>query len=92
MARQSGGKTKPKTELQKKLQSIRKEMNSDNIKEWHDWAVKEKNDLTEVVFNAMTRGERIAKDNIQFAIKLAKQGKKILTAYNARITAEVAGI
>lgn len=82
----------PKQELGDKLKEMRKEMNSDTVAQWFAWAKTKKPGLTEVTFNAITRGERLAEKNLLFAIELAKEGRRLVDAFNQKLTEEVNSI
>lgn len=86
-----------KAQLNKKLYAVRKQLNADLYKKWYDWSKKEyakdfaqkKTALTPVVFSQMTYGRYISKENVPFAVKILKEGKKILHDYNEQIRLEV---
>lgn len=87
MARKKNKKPAEKTDLQKKLSSIRTQMrgNDELISKWRNWAKGKRPDITDIVFRAMTRGERIAKGNILFAIDLANEGTRLANAYEKQV-------
>ena len=76
---------------------MRKQLNADLYQKWYEWSKAEyakdfapkKATLSAVVFSQMTYGRYISKENIPFAIKILKQGKKILSDYNEQIRHEV---
>lgn len=77
--------TKAKTELGKKLCAVRKQMGTDQKKEWYEWFKTEKADLSEATFEDITRGEYISKDNIKLAMKGLTKGRQILEGLAAEI-------
>ena len=86
-----------KAQLNKKLYAVRKQLNAELYGKWYDWSKGEyakdfahkKTALTPVVFSQMTYGRYISKENIPFAVKILKEGKKILHNYNEQIRLEV---
>ena len=86
-----------KAQLNKKLYAIRKQLNADLYQKWFDWSKVEyvkdyapkKTELSSVVFSQMTYGRYISKENVPFAVKILKEGKKILSDYNEQIRQEV---
>ena len=68
---------------------MRKQLNADLYNRWYDWskaeysrdfAHKKRRHLTPVVFSQMTYGRYISKENVPFAIKILKEGKKSIRA------------
>jgi len=86
-----------KTQLNKKLYAVRKQLSAELYTKWYEWSMAEyakdyahKNaPLTPVVFSQMTYGRYISKENIPFALKILKEGKKILHEYHEYIKQEV---
>jgi hypothetical protein len=86
-----------KTQLSKKLYAVRKQLSAELFNNWYEWSKAEyskdfpskKTELTPVVFSQMTYGRYISKENIPFALKILKEGKKILHDYHDYIKREV---
>ena len=86
-----------KTQLNRKLYAIRKQLSTDLYNQWYLWSKEEyakdfshKNaELTPVVFSQMTYGRYISKENIPFALKILREGKQILHQYHEYIRQEV---
>jgi hypothetical protein len=86
-----------KAQLNKKLYAVRKQLNADLYCKWYEWSKAEyakdfankKTSLTPVVFSQLTYGRYISKENVPFAVKILKEGKKILHDYNEQIRLEV---
>ncbi len=86
-----------KSQLNRKLYAVRKQLNADLYSKWYEWSKAEyakdfshkDTPLTPVVFSQMTYGRYISKENTGFAIKILKQGKKILSEYHEYIRQEV---
>ncbi len=84
-------------QLNKKLYAVRKEFSNDLYANWYEWAKAEyainfpdrRKALTEVIFSQMTYGRYISRKNIPFAVKVLKEGKKILTEFNNNIILEL---
>jgi hypothetical protein len=86
-----------KAQLNKKLYAVRKELSAELFSKWFDLCKEEyakdfpgKPDaLTTVVFSQMTYGRYISKENLPFAVKVLKEGKRILSEYQENIKREV---
>ena len=86
-----------KTELGKKLFAVRKQMSGKLMRQWYDWCVMEyeidfprkKLKFTEAVFSQMTYGRYISKDNILFALKALKEGKRLVQEFEAHVEREL---
>ncbi len=89
--------TEMKTQLNKKLYAVRKQLSADLYSKWFEWSKNEygkdfahkKAALTPVVFSQMTYGRYISKENIPFAVKILKQGKQLLHDYNEQMRLEL---
>ena len=94
---EDGSSSYTKAQLNKKLYAVRRQLNADLYQKWYDWSKAEyakdyaakKAELSPVVFSQMTYGRYISKENVPFAIKILKEGKKILSDYNEQIRNEV---
>ena len=86
-----------KAQLNKKLYGVRKELSTELFARWFDACREEyakdfpnkPESLTTVVFSQMTYGRYISKENLPFAVKVLKQGKRILSEYQENIKREV---
>ena len=86
-----------KMQLNKKLYAVRKELSAELFAMWFDTCREEyakdfpnkPEALTTVVFSQMTYGRYISKENLPFAIKVLKEGKRILSEYQENIKREV---
>ena len=86
-----------KAQLNKKLYAVRKELRTELFAKWFDSCKEEyakdfpykPEALTTVVFSQMTYGRYISKENLPFAVKVLKEGKKILSEYQEHIKREV---
>jgi hypothetical protein len=86
-----------KAQLNKKLYAVRKQLNADLYNRWYEWSKAEyakdfaqkTTALTPVVFSQMTYGRYISKENIPFAVKILKEGTKLLSEYHEQIRLEV---
>ena len=86
-----------KSQLNRKLYAVRKQLSAELYSNWYEWSKAEYakdfthkgTPLTPVVFSQMTYGRYISKENTSFAIKILKEGKKILTDYHEYIRQEV---
>jgi len=86
-----------KSQLNKKLYAVRKQLNAELFSQWYEWSKDEyardfpekEAALSTVVFSQMTYGRYISKQNIPFALKILKEGKKILQDYHEYIKREV---
>lgn len=86
-----------KAQLHQKLYAVRRQLNAELYNRWFDWSRAEYEKdfahksatLTSVVFSQMTYGRYISKENIPFAVKILKEGKKMLNEYNEQIRMEV---
>lgn len=72
-------KTKPKTELGQKLFAVRKQMNNEQCDTWLAW-FRTKRETTVVLFDSITRGDYISKDNVRLAMDALVEGRNILAA------------
>ena len=86
-----------KSQLSRKLYAVRKQLSTDLYSKWYEWSKTEyakdfshkDTPLTPVVFSQMTYGRYISKENMSFALKILKEGKKILHEYHEYIRQEV---
>ncbi|MDB5283339.1 MAG: hypothetical protein JWO06_2414 [Bacteroidota bacterium] len=91
---------KGKSELGTKLFEVRKEMGAALLAKWYNWCKAEysiefpdkKLRLTEAVFSQMTYGRYISKDNILFALKALKEGKRMLQEFEEHVKRELQNI
>ena len=75
-------------------------MYKDLITKWYNWSVAQyaadypnrKQDLTESTFNQMTYGRYISKESMLFAVKVLKEGKRLLREYEEQIKSELDNI
>lgn len=82
--------TKPKTDLGHKLFHLRKQMNKSLLDKWFEWAQNNRDPkMTESVFNAITRGDYISKDNVWYATYMWKEGKRLLDEFNSSIDDQI---
>ena len=91
------GDVSGKSELGIKLFAVRKQMSGNLMRQWFDWCVmeygidfpKKKSKFTEAVFSQMTYGRYISKDNILFALKALKEGKRLVQEFEAHVSREL---
>ena len=88
---------KTKTELGKKLFAVRKHMSGDLLSQWFDWCKEEhakdfpnkKQKFTDAVFSQMTYGRYISKDNVLFALKALREGKRLVQEFEMHVEQEL---
>lgn len=89
--------TTDKTELGKKIYEVRKQMSKELLNRWFNWSKNEyttdfperKTNLTEAVFAQMTYGRYISRDNIVFALKVLKEGKRMVSEFDDHVKKEL---